>query len=245
MCSNKHVILLAMCAVLYMLHPMWGCVDIQQPVVLQGRYCVTEGYVNKTNIMEHHRCKFLCVTSPETCAAASYNTAGRYCILVKESCWEPEQDPSFIYTQLQPRLCNLIWVPYDYYAIPHSAVTCSDCSCASCRIVGRVQDDADLLIGYGYAINYVSVRRPDMSHFYGPDGAEVLTLQDPNCTGQWQSVDPTDPLPEGAVQGGHIGGSPLYVGHNGNEVGYFYPETLRVYGYSSGSTSRITLLIVA
>lgn len=182
---------------------------------IQGHYCVREGYRNITNL-PRHLCVHRCVTSPDNCAAVSYNYEGRYCLLVPRSCDYTRRDANFVYIITNPTC--VVWIPHQPgSSYPENAVRNDRV------ILGRAffGDDA-LLVGTIFPEDDIIKIRVD--RLYTLTDYEVLVVMPP-CTVSWRYTTTSNPtLHAGALVGGYLNHSrEVYIGR--------WSNVYRTYGY--------------
>ena len=184
---------------------------IQEPRVDQRCITDTEIYINKTDIRDQQHCTWLCIRDPN-CQVTSYNSIGTYCLLGRGICVSLEEEVDFVTTAMQAKKPCFKWVT-NYINDTYKPIT-----------FPKIKDPSDVLI---------VVRRrkegnkipgkwslPSDEKYYSWEGKEVVfsegcetLILSPECTISWVPHDSTsgNPLPTGAVIGGHLNAIPLYV----------------------------------
>lgn len=237
------------CTVLGLLLETWigfCCLTIGKDPPKAGYYCLSETYINLTNIPEHlciHRC--MTSTPARPCTAVSYNIKAHYCILAPTPCYTCNLtlDVDFVYIPLKPGRPTVTWVPYNTVeSYPQNTV--GDASV----MVGRAQVGGDLLVGLIDTSSFTF-------YYYGGSTATVydVLVINPTCSYTWISYEASDgPVPAGAVEGGVKDGATIFVtkteSSSGTAFGYYDVQTEYHYivylGGSNTMTKSAYLLVV-
>ena len=178
----------------------------QPPLI--GQRCVTDNKIYTKRTGERHHCTLFCICDPG-CQVINFNITGSYCLLGQRSCAHLENDVDFVTTLMTSNQPCLKWdsnLENNLYNIVPFTNTSS-------AVVVRGNREGNKIPGKWptESINiYYSWNGQETSPL--KEQAEILTVS-PGCTINWVFYDSTsrNPLPAGAVHGGHLNGIPLYV----------------------------------
>ena len=194
--------------------PVCRQLHIQAPRV--GQRCITDTqiYTNKTGVRDQHHCTWLCMLDPN-CRVINYNSIGAYCLLGQGPCVSLENEADFVTTAMQSKKPCFKWVT-DYENDIYKPITFPMITDPSdSLIILRGREDNNVLPGKGAlqtGYMYYSWEGNEVYSLFTDGQPEFLTLS-PECTISWVHHDFTtgQPLPAGAVIGGHLNDVPLYV----------------------------------
>ena len=203
-----------------------------------GHRCVTasERYTTVSNVPPHV-CTHICIQRGN-CGVINYNDDMRYCQLSSEACQRVVEDSDFTVTFQ----CLHTWVQYAN-VVDDMRVSCG---ISNSWFVARLVFEADVLVGK-VSGNYAHVRKNGTIH--SAKDPEVLQIR-PWCSTKWIPYVPGDPIPAGAVVGGHVGNPPAQTYVINGEIsggrkscGYYNPETKLGYAVH-GLTKEMDILVV-
>ena len=209
---------------------------IQRPLVNQRCITDTEIYINKTDILDQQHCTWLCMQDPN-CQIINYNSMGAYCLHGQGPCVSLENEIDFVTTVMQVKQPCFKWVT-SYEDDTYSTITFPKITGSSDLImIVRVRKESSKIPGKKTLASDSIYYSWDGSEAYFTNclSCEYLTLS-PECTISWVSHSSTsgNPLPTGAVIGGHLKGVPLYVARKFTAHFAGHPER-----YSSGYYDNI------
>ena len=180
---------------------------------LVGQRCITdtEVYINKTGVQDQHHCMLLCMRHP-TCQVINFNIAFRYCELGQGHCVTLEREDYFVTTHMSRNPC-LKWVSnLDNDVYKNISFQRNIGSPVFLEVV-RARTGQNKIPGKSPSSHrYMYYTWEGGEKALPKSECEYLTLSS-ECTISWVPHDSTSgsPLPTGAVIGGVLNDTPLYV----------------------------------
>ena len=179
---------------------------IQPPLI--GKRCVTDDeiYIKKT--VEKPQCMLLCMRDPN-CQVINFNITGTYCLLGQRSCASLENDVDFVTTMMTTKKPCMKWESNFDISLDNTVPITQ----SHPEIVARGNKEGNKIPGK-WRTDKIYINYSWNGQEVSPPKAEgELLVAFPECTISWVPHDSTsgNPLPAGAVVGGHLNGIPLYV----------------------------------
>ena len=203
---------------------------------IQGYRCFADKQVLYNITPTHHySCRLNCITS-KRCLYVLHHVVRNYCLLSNGPCLWLEPDPDYNVMVYRAKLADecVEWVPKS--RLINAARKHDTCiSQGREHSVGRTNIQSNILLGSGNGDILYTVLNGGLAK---SSASEWLDVQ-PGCKVSWTPFTGGDPIPNGAVQGGHLYDTgtpqPIYVmgavksGGSCTRYGYYSPGTGRGY----------------